>query len=158
MTSKASITAFEPHNPDFAKRVQSDFNKQNAMSSWGVSITSIKPGRVTMTVPFDARFTQQHGFLHAGIITSVLDTACGYAAFSLMEEWAEVLTVEFKTNFLAPAKSDLFKIEGMVIKPGKTLTICEGRAYGRDQDGVDRLIATMSATMMAVREQSKTGG
>ena len=94
---------------------------------------------------FDPALTQQHGFLHAGVITTVLDSACGYAALTLMPDQAEVLTVEFKSNFLNPARGKLFRFEGEVIKAGRTLMVCQGKAYGDDV-----LVSTMQATMMVI--------
>lgn len=102
------MTAFQPKDPAFAARVASSFARQQAMASFGITIASVEPGEVVLTMPFNAVFTQQHGFMHAGIMTAGLDTACGYAAFSLMPADAAVLTVEFKTNLLAPAKGERF--------------------------------------------------
>src|SRR5260221_4447931 len=101
--------------------------------------------------------TQQHGFVHAGIITAGLDSACGIAAFTLMPAATGILTVEFKTNLLAPARGERFAFSAAVVKPGRTLTVCEGRAYAL-HDGVETLIATMTATMMALprREAAPT--
>lgn len=94
-------------------------------------------------------FTQQNGFVHAGIITAGLDNACGIAAFTLMPAGTDILTVEFKTNLLAPARGERFVFRAVVVKPGRTLTICEGRAYAI-HDGVETLIATMTGTLMAL--------
>ena len=110
-----------------------------------MTVADLLPGKVTLQMPFRSDLTQQHGFLHAGVVTTVLDSACGYAAFTLMPETAEVLTVEFKSNFLAPAKGTLFRFEGEVIKAGRTLMVTQGRALGDDV-----LISTMQATMMVV--------
>jgi uncharacterized protein (TIGR00369 family) len=93
--------------------------------------------------------TQQHGFIHAGIITAGLDSACGIAAFTLMPAATGILTVEFKTNLLAPARGERFAFRATVVKPGRTLTVCEGKAYAT-HDGVETLIATMSGTLMAL--------
>ena len=94
-------------------------------------------------------FSQQNGFVHAGIITAGLDNACGIAAFTLMPEGSDILTVEFKTNLLAPAKGERFEFRAAVVKPGRTLTVCEGRAYAMAH-GVKSLIATMTGTLMAL--------
>jgi uncharacterized protein (TIGR00369 family) len=108
---------------------------------------------------YSPELTQQNGFVHAGVITAALDSACGIAAFTLMPAGTDILTVEFKTNLLAPAKGERFAFRAAVVKPGRTLTICEARAYAVD-DGVETLIATMSATMMALprREPAKREG
>ncbi len=141
---------FKIRNPDFEQRVRDNFALQSAMDSFGMEISEIDPGLVVLEMAFNSDYAQQHGFHHAGVATSGMDSACGYAAFTLMEANAEVLTVEFKTNFLAPARGERFRFCGEVIKPGKTLTICEGKAYAYEGDKSPKLIATMSATMMAV--------
>ena len=104
-------------------------------------------------MPFAPAFTQQHGFIHAGIISAVLDSACGYAAFSLMPADAAVLTVEFKTNLLAPAKGDRFLFRARVVKPGRTLTVCDAQAFALEGGADERLVATMTGTLMALFER-----
>ncbi|MEY1554683.1 PaaI family thioesterase [Yoonia sp. R2331] len=123
------------------------------MATFGVTPTRLAPGRVTLEFPFRTDLIQQHGFIHAGVVTTVLDSACGYAAFTLMEANAEVLTVEFKSNFLSPAKGLTFRCEGEVIKAGRTLMVTQGRAFAVD-DGVETLISTMQATMMVVTDKA----
>jgi uncharacterized protein (TIGR00369 family) len=102
-------------------------------------------------------FTQQNGFVHAGIITAGLDNACGIAAFTLMPAGSDILTVEFKTNLLAPARGERFVFRATVVKPGRTLTFCEGRAYA-DHDGLETLIATMTGTLMALPRREGAQG
>ncbi len=119
------------------------------MRTLGVEIVRLDPGEIELTMPYDGAYTQQHGFIHAGIITTALDSACGYAAFSLMPADAAVLTVEFKTSLIAPAKGESFRFRAQVVKPGRTLTFCEGRAFAV-QGGEERLIATMTGTLMAI--------
>ncbi len=140
---------FQPKDPDFAARVRSSFERQAIMGSLGTSILRLEAGEIELAMPFNAAFTQQHGFVHAGIIATLLDTACGYAAFSLMPADAAVLTVEFKTNLLAPAKGELFTVRGHVVKPGRTITVCEAQAFAHD-GGTAKLVATMTATIMAI--------
>ena len=135
----------EPRNPNWAARCRDSFDWQGVMGTFGVSVIDLAPGHAVLQMPFRADLTQQHGFLHAGVVTTVLDSACGYAAFTLMPENAEVLTVEFKSNFLSPARGTIFRFEGEVIKSGRTLMVTQGRAYGDDV-----LISTMQATMMVV--------
>jgi uncharacterized protein (TIGR00369 family) len=143
-------------DPEFEARIARSFALQNAMASLGVTIKRIAAGDVTLTMPFQEAFTQQHGFMHAGAITSVLDSACGYAALSLMPIGAGVLTVEFKTSLLAPAAGERFECRGNVVKSGRTLTFCEGRAYAYDKDnGNEKLIATMVATMMTIKDRDQ---
>lgn len=141
---------FKIRNPDFEQRIRDNFALQSAMDSFGMVLAEIEPGFVMIEMKFNPDFTQQHGFHHAGVATSAMDSACGYAALSLMEANAEVLTVEFKANFLAPAKGERFRFCGEVIKAGKTLSMCEGKAFAYCGSDSPKLIATLNATMMAV--------
>jgi uncharacterized protein (TIGR00369 family) len=134
---------------DFEERVRSSFERQQAMATIGAELTIVAPGTVEIEMPFSAELTQQHGFLHAGIISTALDSACGYAAFSLMPEGAGVLTIEFKVNLLAPGKGERFLFRGSVTKPGRTIIVADGQAYAMN-DGEAKLIATMTGTMMTV--------
>lgn len=134
-----------PEDDTWKARCEAGFLAQGVMSTLGVRIVSLAPGRAVFEMPFAAGFTQQHGFLHAGTVTTVLDSACGFAALSLMPVDREVLTVEFKSNFLAPARGEMFRFEGEVVKAGRTLSVTRGSAFA---DGVE--ISTMQATMMAV--------
>jgi uncharacterized protein (TIGR00369 family) len=140
---------FEPADAGYAERLRASFDRQAAMATIGASLAEIAPGRVVIALPFQQALTQQHGFLHAGMVATALDSACGYAAFSLMPETAGVLTIEFKINLLAPAAGEHFRMEGLVVKPGRTITVTEGRAYAVTA-GREKLIATMGATMMVV--------
>lgn len=103
-------------------------------------------------MPYDMRFSQQNGFLHGGIVSAGLDTACGLASYTLMPATADILTVEFKINLLAPARGQTFRFVGKVVKPGRKLVVSEGHAYASD-DEREKLIATMSATMMTMQRQ-----
>jgi uncharacterized protein (TIGR00369 family) len=147
------MARFEPKDADFHARVTASFGRQAVMRTLGIEIAQLEPGRIELTMPYGPAFTQQHGFVHAGIITTALDSACGYAAFSLMPAEAAVLTVEFKTNLLAPAKGQRFVFRAEVIKPGRTLTICEAKAFAID-NGNERLIATMTGTLMAIFDRA----
>ena len=140
---------FEAQDPDFQERVRASFARQRVMRTLGIKIVLLEPGEIELVLPYDQAFAQQHGFIHAGIVTTALDSACGYAAFSLMPAQAAVLTVEFKTNLLAPAKGERFSFRARVVKPGRTLTVCEARAFA-EIDGVENLIATMTGTLMAL--------
>ncbi len=141
---------FEPADPAYADRVRASFARQAAMGTIGATLAAVEPGRVVIELPWQQALTQQHGFLHAGMVATALDSACGYAGFSLMTADAAVLTIEFKINLLAPAEGERFRMEGLVIKPGRTVTVTEGRAYAL-KAGREKLIATMGATLMAVR-------
>ena len=145
----AAEPRFEPRDPQYAARVRASFDRQDAMKTIGATLASVEPGVVVIEMPWAQALTQQHGFLHAGMVATGLDSACGYAGFSLMPVEAAVLTVEYKINLLAPAQGQRFQIVGEVVKPGRTLTIVEGRAYAID-DGRETLIATMNATLMAL--------
>lgn len=119
------------------------------MQTLGISIARLEAGEVDLAMDYAPEYSQQNGFVHAGIITAGLDNACGIAAFTLMPAGAGILTVEFKTNLLAPAKGERFAFRALVVKPGRTLTVCEGRAYATS-NGVESLIATMTGTLMAM--------
>ena len=140
---------FEPKNPDFRQVATATFAAQRAMQTLGIKIARLEPGEVDLAMEYAPEFSQQNGFVHAGIITAGLDNACGIAAFTLMPAGAGILTVEFKTNLLAPAKGERFAFRALVVKPGRTLTVCEGRAYALS-DGVESLVATMTGTLMAI--------
>lgn len=143
---------FIAQNSDFADSVRSSFARQRVMELIGAEIDDVGPGEVTIRIPFRDDLTQQHGFLHAGIVTTIVDSACGYAAFSLMPAGSSVLSVEFKINLLAPAKGETFLAKGTVVKPGKTITFCSGEVYALNADS-QKLIATMTSTMMRLQDR-----
>jgi uncharacterized protein (TIGR00369 family) len=144
----------KPKNPNFEQRVIDSFNRQTVMKTVGASIMKVSAGEVSIQFPFDPGLTQQHGFIHAGIVSTVLDSACGYAAFSLMAEDAAVLTIEFKINLLSPAKGEWFEAIGQVKKPGRNITVTEGELYAHQGD-TKKLVASMVGTMMAVYERDQ---
>jgi len=146
------MVSFTPKDPQFRSRVEASFNEQQVMKTLGVKIVSLQPGEIELMMPYAEAYTQQHGFIHAGMIATSLDSACGYAAFSLMPDDAEVLTVEFKTNLLAPARGEHFIFRGKVVKPGRTITVCEAQAFALD-GGEEKLVATMTGTLMALFER-----
>ena len=135
--------------PSVFDRVQASFSRQGVMQTIGAHLMAVEPGRVVIEMTHAGHLTQQHGFLHAGVVATALDSACGYAAFSLMPEGAGVLTIEFKINLLAPARGERFRMEGSVVKAGRTITVTEGRAWAMDQ-GKEKLIATLGATVMTI--------
>ncbi|MBR1229792.1 MULTISPECIES: PaaI family thioesterase [unclassified Bradyrhizobium] len=143
------MARFEPKNPDYREIATDTFERQHAMRTLGISIARLEPGEVELAMAYSAELTQQNGFVHAGIVTAGLDSACGIAAFTLMPVGSDILTVEFKTNLLAPARGQRFAFRASVVKPGRTLTVCEGRAYA-EHDGVETLVATMTGTLMAL--------
>lgn len=146
---------FQPRNPDFEALVRDGFARQSLMQTFGARLETVEPGLVVLRQDLDPALLQQHGFLHGGVSGALLDTACGFAALSLMASGAAVLTVEYKIDFLAPAKGASFRIEGRVIRPGKTLFRTEGAAFAVDEN---TLIATVSATMMCVRGRDDIRG
>jgi len=143
------MSEFEPRFAGYESKVRNSFARQPINETLGIEITRLQPGEVEFKMPYNRAYAQQHGFLQAGIVSAALDGACGYAAFSLMDEDAAILTVEFKTNFLAPADGEVFYFRGNVVKPGRTLTVTSGTAYAV-KAGEEKAIATMSATMMAL--------
>lgn len=139
-----------PADADFAQRVRDSFARQAVMATLGAALEAVEPGRVVLAMRHRPELTQQHGFLHAGIVATALDSACGYAAFTLMPADAAVLTIEFKTNLLAPARGPRLRFEGCVTKAGRTISVVDGRALQLDDAGNETLIATMTATVMTV--------
>ena len=127
------------------------------MGTLGVTVADLAPGRVVLDLPVRPEWTQHHGFVHAGIVTTVLDSACGYAAFTLMEAEAEVLTVEFKSNFTAPARGEVIRCTGDVVQAGRTIMVCRGEAVGLTGDEA-RLVSVMQASMMCLRGRDDLRG
>ena len=142
---------------DNLQRVRDSFALQGAMSTLGAQLTHLAPGAVDISFDWAPGLTQQHGFIHAGMLSAALDSACGYAGFSLMPEDAGVLTIEFKINLLAPAQGQRFRCEGRVLKPGRTIVLAEGRAFAID-GGQEKLCATMHCTLMAVQGRPGVAG
>ena len=140
---------YQASNPGFVEEVRQSFGKQTIMDLIGASLTTVEPGVVEITLPYRADLTQQHGYVHAGIVTAIADTACGYAAYTLMPPESDVLAVEFKVNLLRPAKGELFVARAEVLKPGKTLTVVRA-----DVTAEGSLVATMQGTMMRLPKRS----
>lgn len=142
----------QPRNPAWEQRIRVSFEAQNLMTHFGAEIIHLEPGLVQLGMNFDERFTQQNGFLHAGVVTSLVDSACGYAALSLMAPGADVLSVEFKVNLLAPSKGLRLIAEGRALKSGRTLSVCVGDARMFDDEGGSVHVAQMQATMIGVQQ------
>lgn len=140
---------YNPPNPRFADRVRESFGRQQFMVHLGASLERIEPGYCEIHVPYRPELTQQHGFFHAGVPSAVVDSACGYAAFSLMPEDASVLTVEFKINLVAPARGHRLVAKGRVIRNGQTLKVCGGEAFGVT-DNDEKLCAQSLSTIMTM--------
>jgi uncharacterized protein (TIGR00369 family) len=137
-----------PRDPDFERRVRDSFVRQRFMATLGATLDVVRAGEVHIAFAHREELTQQHGYLHAGVLASVADSACGYAALSLMEPGTGVLSIEFKINMLAPAMGARFLAIGRVVRSGRTITVCAGEV--RAEDGTSP-VAMMQATMMAVR-------
>ena len=151
------MPAFEPQDPNFDARVRASFARQKVMATIGASLTRVSPGEVEIELPFRDDLTQQHGFLHAGIVTSIVDSACGYAAMTLMPMEATVLTIEYKVNFVSPATGRHMIARGQVTKPGRTISVCAGDVFATGK-GKEKLVATMLATMMTVHGRAELPG
>ncbi len=139
-----------PKDPGFAERVRASFAKQTFMATLGARLERVEPGAVDIALEHRDDLVQQHGFLHAGVLATIADSACGYAALSLMAPGFAVLSVEFKINLLAPAAGRRFVAAGRVIRAGRTLTVCSGEVRA---DGAAKPIAAMQATMIAVENR-----
>jgi uncharacterized protein (TIGR00369 family) len=143
---------FKPEDNDFEVRVRNSFARQKMMETIHARLTHVKPGVVEIELPFQERLTQQHGFLHAGAIATIADSACGYAALSLAPARAAVLTIEYKINLLAPAVGERLVARGRVVRPGQTITVCDGDIFAQ-KDGNKKLIAKMVSTIMILRDR-----
>ena len=141
----------KPLNPSFAEEISRSFDGQAVMRLIGAELSRVEPGVVEITLPYRADLTQQHGYLHAGIVTTIVDSACGYAAYSLMPAGSEVLSVEFKVNMLRPARGELFIASAEVIKAGRTLTVARGDVFAAVR-GEKELVATMLATIICLQK------
>ncbi len=143
------MNSFTPADPDFEARVRDSFARQSIMELIGAAITKVEPGLVEIHLPHRADLCQQHGFFHAGVTSTIADSAGGYAAFSLFPADASVLTAEFKINLLAPADGERLRALGRVVKPGRTLTICEVDVFAL-KDGREKLCAKLLQTLMTM--------
>lgn len=143
---------FQISNPQFAEEIKASFAKQSIMSLIGAELALVEPGIVELVVPYRSDLAQQHGYLHAGIVTTIADSAAGYAAYTLMPAGSEVLSVEFKVNLLRPARGKSFMAQAKVIKPGRTLTVARADVFGIAESGERELIATMLATMICMQK------
>ena len=141
-----------PPDPQFRERVRASFAKQTIMATLGASLERVEPGEADIAFAWRADLVQQHGFVHAGVLATIMDSACGYAAFTLMPADAGVLSIEFQTHLLAPAAGTRFVARAKVVRAGRTITVVRADALAIGETS-DKLVATMTATMMCV-----TGG
>lgn len=144
---------FEARDPNYEQRVRDSFSRQGAMRSMQISIEDIGLGVITLRLPHQQDYTQQHGFMHAGVVSTAMDSACGYAAFTLMNDDAAVLAVEFKADFFAPAQGEYFLMQASVVKSGKTISVSKCDAFAIEGD-TKKHIAQMTATIMAVYDKA----
>ena len=138
---------FKPRDPDFENRIKTVFASQTAMASMHINLIAVLPGHIKMTLDKTPQLLQQQGFIHGGVISSALDSACGFAALSLSAPATEVLSIEFKTSFLLPASTDRLYIEGEVLKSGRRVSFCQSKAY--DSTGEDRKLVAMMTSSLA---------
>jgi uncharacterized protein (TIGR00369 family) len=141
------MRSLQPQDAEYESRVRESFARQQVMQLIGASLRRVAPGEIDIALPYRDNLTQQNGYLHAGILTAIADSACGYAAYTLMPAGADVLSVEFKVNLLRPAAGEMFTAEARVIKAGRTLTVVRCDVYGWAASEA-KLIATMLATMI----------
>ncbi len=144
---------FTPRDPDYKNKVRESFERQQFMTYINAELVEVLPGYCEIHIPYDSNLTQQHGYFHAGIISTLADNAAGYASFSLMEEDASILTVEFKLNIMSPGDGEKLIGKAKVLKSGKTLTICRAEVYAVKQ-GVEKLCAAAQSTLIELKGRS----
>jgi uncharacterized protein (TIGR00369 family) len=147
---RTATPAFTPADPSYAERVRGSFARQRAMALVGAELVAVAPGYCAIALAARPEVTQQHGYVHAGIVATIVDSAGGYAGFTLFPSDASVLTVEYKLNLLAPAEGDRLVAEGFVVKPGRTLVITRGEVHA-ERNGARSLVALMQQTLMIMR-------
>jgi uncharacterized protein (TIGR00369 family) len=152
----AQAASFQPCDAEYARRIQDSFDRQGLMQHLGARLAEVAPGLVEITVPFRQELTQQHGYFHGGVSGAIADTACGYAAYTLMPADSTVLTVEFKMNLLAPAEGEQLVARAHVVRSGRTLKICAADVYARKSDA-EVHCATLLATIMCLPGKSDRG-
>ncbi len=150
--------AFEPANPAYAARVRDSFGRQPFMVHIGARITALAPGVCEITADWRRELTQQHGFVHGGVLASIADTAGGYAAFSLMPADATVLTVEFKLNMLRPGRGETMIARGRVLKPGRTLSIVQADVFARDGGREEQVVSSLQTLMCLAGKSDEASG
>jgi uncharacterized protein (TIGR00369 family) len=149
LVAAATTIGFIPGNPMYAERVRRSFARQGAMKTLEAELIAIEPGYCAIALVPRPEVAQQHGYVHAGVVAAIVDSAGGYAGFTLFPASASVLTVEFKLNLLAPAAGDRVVAEGFVVKPGRTLAITRGEVHA-ERDGKRTLVAIMQQTLMVM--------
>lgn len=149
---------FTPQDPDFAARIAASFARQGALALIGAELQEVQPGEVTIALPIRPDLCQHHGYVHAGIVTTIVDTACGYAAMSLLPAGSTIVSIEFKLNLLAPATGTALVARGQVKRAGRTIIVCTGDVFAQSNDRDERLVATMLGTMMPLADRPELLG
>jgi uncharacterized protein (TIGR00369 family) len=147
---------WNPPEPRFAERVRESFARQGAMATLGAELIAVEPGYCAIALVPRPEVAQQHGYVHAGVVAAIVDSAGGYAGFTLFPPNASVLTVEYKLNLLAPAQGERLVAEGFVVKPGRTLAITRGEVHA-ERDGRRTLVAIMQQTLMVMHGKADVG-
>jgi uncharacterized protein (TIGR00369 family) len=142
---------------DWEALLRDSFARQTIMATLGATLETVEKGRAVIALPYAKHICQQHGYLHAGVVTTIVDSACGYAAFSMMPPGSAVLTVEFKVNLTAPARGERFLAEGRVVKAGRTLTVTQGEVTAIEA-GKRTTVAIITATMMRLEAKDGVAG
>jgi uncharacterized protein (TIGR00369 family) len=137
---------------DYRQRIEKSFKRQGVVQAIRADLTRIEHRLVEIELPFHPKLTQQHGILHAGVIAAALDTACTYAAYTIIAPESSLLTIEFKVNLMSPGRGDRFLFRGEITKPGSNIIVADGRAYALT-DGPAKLIASMTGTMMVMKDR-----
>eukprot|EP00762_Andalucia_godoyi_P003872 ANDGO_08583.mRNA.1 Putative esterase SSO1253 len=145
-------------NPNFRDRVKDSFSRQKFMAHIGCVLTRVDPGIVELEIPYNENVTQQHGFFHGGLVGTLADNSCGYAAFTLAPETSSVLAVEYKLNLMSPAQGVKLRAIGKTVKPGKTLVVCTSEIYAVQADGSQKLCAISQNTIMLMAGKTDTAG
>jgi uncharacterized protein (TIGR00369 family) len=148
------MAKFNPQDPEFEARVRSSFARQTLMRTIGAEMTKVAPGEIEIELAYRDDLAQQHGYLHAGVITAIVDSACGYAAMTLTRAVEDILTIEYKANFVAPATGEKMIARSRVLRAGRKVTVCAGDVFAL-RNGEEKLIATMLATMMTLSPESE---
>lgn len=143
------MSTLAPEQSEIAARVRDSFARQTIMATLGAAVSAVRPGEVEIVLPFSDGILQQHGFIHAGAVATIADSACGYAALTVMPRDAAVLTTEFKINLLSPAKGERLRAVGRVIRSGRTLVVTLGEVFA-ETAGASKQVAIITATMMVV--------
>jgi uncharacterized protein (TIGR00369 family) len=151
----APAARFQPQDPQFAARVRASFGRQKAMVLIGASLTTVEPGYVEISLPYRDDLTQQKGYVHGGIVGMIADSACGYAAYTLMPSTSSLVTVEYKINLLSPAVGERLLARGEVIKPGRTLSVTHAEVYARQGTKMVQ-VAAMQQTLMTLPDTPDT--